>query len=100
MSWHIGSTPPAAIAAFFNRSSATNRSLGLASGSSRMARNCAKWPGRSRWEVSWKASNASSVSACASTCSTVLPSHTLLRTPAMSRRRHGVSRSPTGNIGL
>ena len=27
VSWHIGSTPPAAMLAFFSRSSATNRSL-------------------------------------------------------------------------
>ncbi len=31
VSWHIGSTPPAAMFAFFNRSSATNRSFGEAS---------------------------------------------------------------------
>jgi hypothetical protein len=42
VSWHIGSTPPAAIDAFFSRSSATKRSLSLASGSSRMFRNCCR----------------------------------------------------------
>ena len=39
VSWHIGSTPPAAIVAFFNRSRATNRSLSLASGSSSTVRS-------------------------------------------------------------
>ncbi|MEY9540306.1 hypothetical protein ABIE85_003366 [Bradyrhizobium diazoefficiens] len=46
VSWHIGSTPPAAMLAFFKKSSATNLSFGLASPSSRIARSCFKWPGR------------------------------------------------------
>ena len=46
VSWHIGSTPPAAMFAFFSRSRATKRSLSLASGSSRMLRSCCRWPGR------------------------------------------------------
>ena len=37
VSWHIGSTLPAAMLAFFSRSSATKRSLAEASGSSRIA---------------------------------------------------------------
>ena len=36
VSWHIGSTPPAAMLAFFSRSRATNLSLADASGSSRI----------------------------------------------------------------
>ena len=52
VSWHIGSTPPAAMSAFFSRSRATNRSLSLASGSSRMLRSCWRWPGRRKWAMS------------------------------------------------
>ena len=46
VSWHIGSTPPAAILAFFRKSKATNLSLSLASLSSRMERSCFRCPGR------------------------------------------------------
>ena len=46
VSWHIGSSPPAAMLAFFRKSKATNLSLSLASGSSRMLRNCLRCPGR------------------------------------------------------
>ena len=46
VSWHIGSTPPAAMLAFFRKSSATNLSFGLASLSSRMLRSCFRCPGR------------------------------------------------------
>ena len=42
VSWHIGRTPPAAMFAFFSRSRATNRSLSLASGSSRMLASCCR----------------------------------------------------------
>ena len=45
VSWHIGSTPPAAILAFLSKSWATKRSLSEASASSRMARSWARWPG-------------------------------------------------------
>ena len=40
VSWHIGSTPAAAMLAFFSRSRATKRSLADASGSSRIRRSC------------------------------------------------------------
>ena len=53
--------------AFFSRSRATKRSLADASGSSRMARSCRRWPGRSRWAMSRIASRVSSVSASGST---------------------------------
>src|SRR5256885_8214493 len=38
VSWHIGKTPPAAMLAFFRKSNATNLSLSLASGSSKIGR--------------------------------------------------------------
>lgn len=46
VSWHMGSTPMAAMFAFFSRSSATNLSLLDASGSSMIRRSCARWAGR------------------------------------------------------
>ena len=45
VSWHIGSTPPAAMLAFFKKSNATNLSLSDASASSRIERNCFRCPG-------------------------------------------------------
>ena len=45
VSWHDGSTPPAAMYAFFSSSRATKRSLAEASGSSRMAASCAEVAG-------------------------------------------------------
>ena len=73
VSWHIGSTPPAAMLAFFSRSRATKRSLAEASGSSRMRRSCARWAGRSQWAMSWNAVRARSVSASGSTSRNVRP---------------------------
>ena len=46
VSWHIGSTPPAEMLTFFSRSSATNRSFPLDSGSSMILRSWARWAGR------------------------------------------------------
>ena len=46
VSWHMGSTPPAAMHAFCRSSVATKRSLAEASGSSRMLLSCWRWPGR------------------------------------------------------
>ena len=66
VSWHIGRTLPAAILAFFKRSKATNLSFDEASGSSSIARSCARWPGRSRCWQSTKASRASRVRAAGS----------------------------------
>ena len=56
VSWHIGSTPPAEMLAFFSSSSATYLSLAEASGSSRIARSCgevarAAAGGRCRWKA-------------------------------------------------
>ena len=45
VSWHMGSTPPAAMLAFCSNSVATKRSLSEASGSSRMLWSCWRWPG-------------------------------------------------------
>src|SRR3954453_3526688 len=61
VSWHIGSTPPAAMLAFFNISKATNLSFEEASASSTIVRSCRRWDGRSRCDASRKASAASSV---------------------------------------
>ena len=46
VSWHMGSTPPAAMLALRSRSSATKRSFGEAAGSSMMLRSWARWAGR------------------------------------------------------
>ena len=46
VSWHIGSTPPAEMLTFLSRSSATNRSLPDASGSSMIRRSWARCAGR------------------------------------------------------
>ena len=46
VSWHIGSTPPAAMFALRSRSSATNRSFGDAAGSSMIGRSWARCAGR------------------------------------------------------
>ena len=48
VSWHIGSTPPAAMQAFLSRSLATKRSFGEACGSSRIDRSWRKCAGRSK----------------------------------------------------
>jgi hypothetical protein len=42
VSWQPGRTPAAAMPAFLSSSSATKRSLGDASGSSRILRSCAR----------------------------------------------------------
>ena len=75
VSWHIGSTLPAAILAFFKRSNATNLSLAEASGSSRIARSWARWPGRNRWAESIKAWRARSVRASSATLTMRRPSN-------------------------
>ncbi len=58
---------------FLSRSSATNRSLPLASGSSMMRRSCARWAGRRKCAMSCMASAVSSRSAVGATCRNVLP---------------------------
>ena len=82
VSWHIGSTPAAAMFAFFSRSSATNRSFALASGSSRIVRSCARWAGRRWCEMSCSASAASVRSASGSTLRKVRPSASKVLTPS------------------
>jgi len=67
VSWHEGSTPPAAMHAFLSSSSATKRSFGDASGSSRIARSWARWPGRNKCAMSNIARLVSRVSASGST---------------------------------
>ena len=67
VSWHIGSTPPAETQALRSRSVATNRSLAEASGSSMIARSCARCDGRSMWEMSWTAVRTSAVSVAGGT---------------------------------
>ena len=74
VSWHIGSTPPAATQALRSRSVATNRSLGEASGSSTMDRSWARCAGRSRCWMSCTASCTSAVMVVGSISRKVRPS--------------------------
>ncbi len=80
VSWHDGKMPPAAMFAFLSSSSATNLSFGEASASSRMARSCARWPGRSRCEMSRIAWRVSSVRASGSTRRKVFPAASKVET--------------------
>jgi len=97
VSWHIGSTPPAAIDAFFRRSSATKRSLSLASGSRKMSASCCRWLLRKKWAMSRIASAVSRVIALAST-RTNSPSDVFsTETPSRVTRRYCVSSSPSGS---
>ena len=98
VSWHIGSTPPAAMLAFLSSSSATYLSFDEASPSSRMLRSCWRWPGRSRWEMSWNAAAVSSVSASGSTVRTSLPLNLAVPTKSEESLRYGVVSWPWGNI--
>jgi hypothetical protein len=52
VSWHIGSTPPAEMEAFFSRSRATKRSLPLDSGSSMIFLSWARCEARRKCEMS------------------------------------------------
>jgi hypothetical protein len=87
VSWHIGSTPPAAIAAFFSRSRATNRSLSLASGSSRTSAVVGRCAGRRKWAMSCIASAVSRVSALGSTLRNVPSLVSNVETPSLETRR-------------
>ncbi len=82
VSWHIGSTPAAAMLAFFSRSRATNLSFALASGSSMMRRSWARCAGRRKCWMSWMASSASLRSASGSTLRNVRPSASKVETPS------------------
>jgi hypothetical protein len=59
--------------AFLSSSSATNRSFADASGSSKIARSCARWPGRRRCAMSRIAVFVRSVSASGATSRKVCP---------------------------
>ena len=87
VSWHIGSTPPAAMLAFLSRSSATNLSLSDASRSSRILRSCARWPGRRKCAMSRIASRASSVSPAGSTFTIGVPSNSAVVTKSLVSMR-------------
>ena len=82
VSWHIGSTPPAAMLAFFRKSKATNLSLSEASGSSTMCFSEARCAGRSRWLMSMKAASESARSASRDTTSMSRPITVSTRTPS------------------
>ncbi len=73
VSWHIGSTPPAETQALRSRSVATNRSFADASGSSTIARSCARWAGRSMCWMSCTASRTRAVIVAGSISRNVRP---------------------------
>ncbi len=101
VSWHIGSTPPAEMAALRSRSMATNRSLPLASGSSTIARSCARCSERSRCWMSVIAVRASSVSVSGSISRNRLPAASTTRTPSAVTSRYSVLVSlPSGRTSV
>ena len=100
VSWHIGSTPPAATDAFLSRSRATNRSLSLASGSSRIARSCERWAGRRKCAISRIASAVSERIASLLTLSIVPSGVSTVSTPSVVRRRYSVVSSPSGRSSV
>ena len=81
VSWHMGSTPPAAMHAFLSRSRATYRSFGEACGSSRMDRSWRRCAGRSRWAMSCMAAAVRSVSSCGSISRKFRPNELWFRHP-------------------
>ena len=97
VSWHIGSTPPAEMLTFLSRSSATKRSLPLASGSSMIRRSWARWAGRRKCAMSCMASSVSSRSASGSTCRNGRPPSSSTRTPSVVSSRYGVRSGPIGS---
>ena len=86
--------------AFFNRSSATKRSLSLASGSSRMLRSWRRWPGRNRCAMSRIASRVSAVSASGSTRTNVPAGVSNVETPSVVTSRYGVVSWPRGSSSV
>ena len=97
VSWHMGSTPPAAMHAFLSRSRATYWSFGLASGSSRMDRSWRRCAGRSKWAISCMAADVSRVSSSGSTSRNFLPNEAWLVTPSLLSRLYVVSSPPVGS---
>ena len=98
VSWHTGSTPPAAMFAFFEQverdeldRSPTPR------GRRGSSRSCARWPGRSRCAMSRIASAASRRSASGSTSRKVRPAASTVRTPSSVSRRYSVVSGPVGS---
>ena len=101
VSWHIGSTPPAATLALRSRSRATNRSLGEAAGSSTIARSCARCAGRRKWAMSCIASAVSAVSASGATVRKLRPPGPRTTSmPSSVTSRYSVVSAPWGNIGV
>ncbi len=97
VSWHIGSTPAAAMFAFLSRSRATNLSFGDASGSSRMLRSWRRWAGRRKCAMSCIASLVSAVSAAGSTWRKRRPPASKAETPSLVSSRYSVSSGPSGS---
>src|SRR5689334_7494954 len=97
VSWHIGSTPPAETHALRNRSTATNRSLGDASGSSTIARSCARCAGRSRCWMSRTASRTRAVMVVGAISRNVRPAASTTVPGGSGRRRYSVSSGPSGS---
>ena len=102
VSWHIGSTPPADTQALRSRSVATNRSLAEASGSSTIARSCARCDARSMWEMSCTAVRTSAVSVAGGTIRKVRRSaETSTSSPGgRSSRRYSVASGPRGSTSV
>ena len=100
VSWHIGSTPPAAMVAFLSRSRATKRSLSLASGSSSTLRSWARWSARRKWAMSCIAAAVSAVIALGSTLRNVPSGVSNVETPSVVTRRYGVSSGPSGRSSM
>ena len=100
VSWHIGSTPPAAIAAFLSRSSATKWSLSEASGSSRMFRSCWRWAGRRKWAMSRIASAVNIRIASGVTLRNVPSDVSNVDTPSVETSRYSVVSSPSGRSSV
>ena len=98
VSWQLGSTMPAETQAFFSIVRATKWSFSVASGSSRILRSWARWPGRNRCEMVRTASAVSSVSASRSTSSTRWPRYSPTATKSSVSLRYGVSPGDNGNI--
>ena len=83
VSWHMGSTPPAAMHAFLSRSRATYRSFGELEGSSRIDRSWRRWAGRSRWAISCMAAEVRPVSTCGSISRKLRPNERRAVTPSL-----------------
>ena len=96
VSWHIGSTKPAATSALRSSASTTPRSFSEASGSSSTAASCARWPGRYRNATSRNASRATRRSASGATFRTSWPSNVATETWSDATLRYGVSSFASG----